>query len=158
MATVSAILKLARAQGLTIGAIESLTGGLLLSALTSVSGASKVVKGGLVAYTDEEKEKLLHISKARLGKYGAISPEVAHDMAKIGRYRLNVDLCVALTGNAGPKASENKPIGLYYLAVATAHEVQVAKFEITGSRTQIRRACVNQALDALEKQIKQSQK
>ncbi len=158
MGTVASILRMARSQGMTLGAVESLTGGLLLSALTGVSGASKVVKGGLVTYTDEEKEKFLHIAKARLRKYGAISEEIAHDMAKIGRYRLNVDLCVALTGNAGPKPSENKPIGLYYLAVATAHEVQVARFEVTGTRAQIRRACVNQALAAIERQLRQSQK
>ncbi|MFA5235828.1 MAG: CinA family protein [Bacilli bacterium] len=158
MGTVASILKLARAQGVTLGAVESLTGGMLLAALTSVSGASKVVKGGLVTYADEEKEKLLHVSKARLQKYGAISPEVAHDMAKMGRYRLNVDLCLALTGNAGPKALENKPIGLYYLALASAHEVQVSRFEATGTRVQIRRACVEQALVAIEKQLRQSHK
>ncbi len=150
MVNVAHILKLAKAKKLTIGAVESLTGGLLLATLTSVSGASKVIKGGLVTYTREEKEKLLHISHVKIAKYGVISEQVAFDMAKMGRYRLNVDICVALTGNAGPKVMEEKPRGLYYLAIATPHEVQVIEVIAAGTRTQVRRACVTRALEELE--------
>jgi nicotinamide-nucleotide amidase len=98
----------------------------------------------------EEKEKLLNISKAKIAKYGVISEQIASDMAKIGRYRLNVDICVALTGNAGPKVMENKPRGLYYLAIATPHDVQVIEILASGTRKQIRRACVKRALEELE--------
>jgi nicotinamide-nucleotide amidase len=146
MREVKTLLKLANELRKTIGTVESITGGALTAALTSVSGASKVIKGGLVTYTNEEKEKLLTISRTLLEKHGAISEAAAHEMAKLGRYRLNVDLCVALTGNAGPTAIENKPIGLFYLAIATPHEVCVKKFMVSGTRTQIRRQAVNAAL------------
>ncbi len=154
MNNVHAILSLARAKNKTIGAVESLTGGMLLAKLTSISGASEVVKGGLVTYTNEEKEKFLHISKARLIKYGAISSEIAGDMAKIGRYRLNVDVCIALTGNAGPRASEGKPVGLVYLGVATPQTVTVEQLNLVGTRTQIRKQAMTHALRLIESTLK----
>jgi nicotinamide-nucleotide amidase len=152
------ILRMARNQNKTIGTVESITGGLLIGALTSVSGASKVIKGSLVTYTNEEKQKFLHIKSERLAKYGAISKEIAHDMAKIGRYQLNVDICIALTGNAGPRAAEGKPIGLYYLAIATPHEVVVERLEEQGTRTQIRKQAINTALNRLEQLLRKDEK
>jgi PncC family amidohydrolase len=154
MREVKQILKSALELGKTIGTVESITGGALTAALTSVSGASKVIKGGLVTYTNEEKEKLLTISKQLLEKHGAISEAAAKQMAKLGRYRLNVDLCVALTGNAGPTAIEGKPIGLFYLAIATPHEVCVKKFIVDGTRTQIMRQAVNAALLEIQRVLK----
>jgi len=154
MREVKQILKLALELGMTIGTVESITGGALTAALTSIGGASKVIKGGLVTYTNEEKEKLLTISKQLLEKHGAISEAAAQQMAKLGRYRLNVDLCVALTGNAGPTAIEEKPIGLFYLAIATPHEVCVKKFLVSGTRTQIRRQAVTAALEEIYRVLK----
>lgn len=154
MRDIREIITRAKQRQLTIGTVESMTGGALVSALTSRSGASKVVKGGLVTYTNEEKEKLLDISHHLLKKRGAISEETALEMAKRGRYRLNVDVCVSLTGNAGPTASEGKPIGLFFLAIATAHETYVKQFEISGTRLQIRRFAVEQALKEINSTLK----
>jgi len=148
-----AVIRLAKSKGLTIGAVESMTGGLLAAALTSVSGASAVFKGGLITYANEEKERLLGIPNGKLKKDGAISDAVAQDMAKLARYRLNVDIAVAVTGNAGPKAIEGKPIGQFYVALCTGNECEAELHEFHGTRRAVRQNAVAVALTMIEKTI-----
>ena len=110
------VLDLCRARGLTIGTAESCTGGLVAARLTSVPGSSDVVAGGVVAYSNELKERELGVSPALLAAHGAVSAEVAAAMAKGARERLGVDVAVAVTGVAGPGGgTPEKPVGLVHL-------------------------------------------
>ena len=110
------VLDLCRARGLSIGTAESCTGGLVAARLTSVPGSSDVVAGGIVAYSNELKERQLGVSPALLAAHGAVSAEVAEAMAKGARERLGVDVAVSVTGVAGPGGgTPEKPVGLVHM-------------------------------------------
>ena len=93
-------------KNLTLGSIESFTGGLFGKTITDVSGASKTFKGALVTYSKELKENLLGIPAAYIEEHGVVSYEVCQQMAIKGQKVLGVDVCVAFTGNAGPETNE----------------------------------------------------
>ncbi|MGL4973962.1 MAG: CinA family protein [Bosea sp. (in: a-proteobacteria)] len=115
------VLALARAHGLTIGTIESCTGGLVSGALTAIAGSSDVVMGGLVTYSNEAKTALARVPAALIEANGAVSEPVARAMAEGGQIALGVDLAVSVTGVAGPGGgSAAKPVGLVHFAVANA--------------------------------------
>lgn len=125
----------------TIGAVESLTGGLFASVMTQKARSSKFFRGALVLYASDLKTQFgINI------KNGTINGDVARQMALIGKKILNVDICVAFTGNAGPQASDNKPVGEVWIAL----NEQVYKLLLAGSRTQIRQQCVDFALKKLQ--------
>ena len=142
-----------REYGYTLGSVESFTGGLFAKEITSVSGASHFFKGALVTYATEEKNRLLGISYEDIDKYGVVSKEIALLMAKNGQKILNVDFCIAFTGNAGPGVMENKEVGEVYLALAYFDQVEVFPFKLKGSREDIQKEGVNNALAILEKKI-----
>ena len=96
------VLDACRTRGLTLGAAESCTGGLVAKRLTDVAGSSDVFRGGVVAYANEVKERLLGVPAALLAEHGAVSAEVAAAMAHGARERLGVDVAVSVTGVAGP--------------------------------------------------------
>jgi len=136
---------------LTIGAVESMTGGLFASAITDIAGASEVFKGGIVAYSSEAKKTLVDVRPETLDEFGAISWEVASEMAYNGRIKLDVDYCLAVTGNAGPTAdSGNQEIGCVFIAVASRDSIWGVPLHLEGSRDEIRRASVNAMLTTLE--------
>ena len=145
--------KLFRQFGRTLGSVESFTGGLFAETITSVSGASHFYKGGLVTYASEEKNRLLGISYETIDKYGVVSQEVAAQMAANAQKLLNVDYCVSFTGNAGPTAMENKPVGLVFIGIAIYDHVEVYRFELKGSRNDIQKEGVKNALEILAKKI-----
>ena len=145
--------KLFRKFGRTLGSIESFTGGLFAETITSVPGASHFYKGGLVTYASEEKNRLLGISYDVIDQYGVVSREVAAMMASNGQKLLNVDYCVSFTGNAGPAAMENKPVGLIYIGIAIYDKVEVYEFNLSGERKDIQKEGVKNALEILEKKI-----
>ena len=147
------LVNLLKEKGLTIGSIESLTGGLFASEITSIPGASKVYKGSIVTYATSEKINLLHIDKDLIDKYGVVSKEVAYLMAEKGRKVLDTDLCVSFTGNAGPTAMEGKPVGLIYIGIAIYDKVEVYEFHLSGDRDTIQNEGVNNALKLLEQKI-----
>src|SRR3954469_14062957 len=99
---------------LTLATCESLTGGLFASVLTQTTGVGQVFKGGLVVYSNEAKTKLAKVSPLTLKKHGAISAECAEEMAQNTQKILGTDLTISFTGNAGPQAQENKPVGLVF--------------------------------------------
>jgi len=140
-------------KGLTLGSVESFTGGLFAKEITAVSGASKFYKGGLVTYATEEKHRLLDISYDVINKYGVVSKEVAELMAKNAQKLLGVDCCVSFTGNAGPEAMENKPVGEVYIGIAIKDRVEVFAYHLSGERNQIQGQGVALALEILEKNI-----
>ena len=153
MANVSEINKLFREKGLTLGSVESFTGGLFAKEITAVSGASHFYKGGLVTYATEEKVRLLGIKQEDVDKFGVVSREIALQMAEKGQKLLDVDYCVSFTGNAGPEAMEGKPVGEVYIALATRKEVNVYPFLFKGNREDIQKEGVNNALEIIKEKI-----
>ena len=113
------IIAAATARALTIGTVESCTGGLIAGALTAIPGSSSVVMAGFITYSNEAKTALARVPKPLLDAHGAVSEEVARAMAEGGRRALDVDIACAVTGVAGPGGgSAAKPVGLVHLAVA----------------------------------------
>ncbi len=127
---------------LTIGSCESFTAGLFCAHLADVSGASSVLKGGLVTYATELKNKIVGIDKEKLERYGVVSKECAIEMAEKAQKIMNVDVCVSFTGNAGPIAWENKPVGLIYCGVAIEENIYVYELQLNMSRNDVREYAV----------------
>lgn len=111
-------IKLLAEKGLTLACAESVTGGMVSSRLVGVAGASKVFKGGAVTYNDAAKADMLGVSSDSLEKYGAVSPEVAEEMAKGALEEFGADIGLSTTGNAGPDAQGKAPVGQVYVCVA----------------------------------------
>ena len=150
MADVQEINSLFRQYGRTLGSVESFTGGLFAKEITAVPGASHFYKGGLVTYASEEKNRLLGISYDVIDQFGVVSKEVATLMAENGRRMLNVDYCVSFTGNAGPDAMEGKPVGEIYIAIASSDGVKVYGYQLNGTREEIQKEGVDNALEQLK--------
>ncbi len=104
---------------LTLGVVESATGGLISHLITNVPGSSEYYKGSITAYSNEIKIQVVGVKEDTLNKYGAVSPQVAIEMAEGGRKVLNTDLCLSDTGIAGPGgATPDKPVGLFYIGLS----------------------------------------
>ena len=140
-----------RERGLTLGSVESFTGGLFAQQITSVGGASKFYKGGYITYATEEKVNLLLIPQSEVDKYGVVSKEIAYHMANNARQLLKVDVCVSFTGNAGPEAMEGKPVGEVHIGIATKESAQVYSLLLKGNRNEIQAQAVDFALEKLLK-------
>jgi nicotinamide-nucleotide amidase len=141
------VLELCRARMLTLATAESCTGGLVAARLTSVPGASDVVAGGVVAYSDEVKRAELDVPADLLERHGAVSAEVAAAMARGARARLGVDLAVAVTGIAGPGGgTSEKPVGLVYLHAEGPDGGLGRELSFPGDRAAIRSRSVAGAL------------
>ena len=153
MADSSEINKLFREKGLTLGSVESFTGGLFAKEITAVSGASRFYKGGLVTYATEEKARLLGISRDDIEKYGVVSEEIAYQMAENGRELLDVDYCVSFTGNAGPEAMEGKPVGEVYIGISNPDGTEVFAFQLKGNREDIQKEGVENAFEIIRNKI-----
>ena len=133
---------------LKISIAESCTGGLLSSAITSVSGTSKIFSVGFVAYSNQSKINLLKVSKNIIRKYGAVSEQVClymvKNVSKIGK----TDMSVSITGIAGPSGgSMIKPVGLVYVGIKKGNRIEVKKYLFKNKgRSYIQRAAVNKSL------------
>ena len=142
-------------RAVTIGTAESCTGGLLAAALTERSGSSAFYFGGISAYANEAKSRLLGVPKDLIVKYGAVSCEVAEAMARGAFQRLGVTYAVSITGIAGPQGgSVDKPVGTVWLGVAGPSGVRAERYLFQGSRDEIRAHTVNKALAALLTELK----
>lgn len=136
-----------RALGWSIATAESVTGGLICALLTNVPGSSEYVRGGIVAYTDGAKMSLLGVPWETLNKHGAVSAECAQWMAGSVRARLKAQVGVATTGYAGPTGGEpDKPIGTVFIAVSTPDGTDVQRYQLRGTRRQIRERAAHMAL------------
>jgi nicotinamide-nucleotide amidase len=141
--------------GYTIATAESCTGGMLSSTLVNCAGVSSVFKEGIVTYSNEAKEHYLGVNKNTLGKYGAVSEETAREMAIGIRRVTKADVGIGITGIAGPDGgSEEKPVGLVYIGMATPQKVKVYKKILQGDRKAIREKTVKNALYELYKELK----
>lgn len=140
---------------LTVGTAESCTGGLVAKRLTDLPGASKVLKGGVVSYTDDVKESLLGVPKNLLAQFGAVSAPVAEAMAKGARDRLQCDLAVSTTGVAGPGPDERgNPQGLIYVSLASPKGCITQKIRVGFlTRDQVRLAATQYSLDMIRRYL-----
>ena len=128
--------QLMRKYRLTLATAESCTGGLIGHRLTEVPGSSDYFLGGIIAYSNEIKERLLGVKLETLLTHGAVSAETAIEMARGARRVLGTDIAVSVTGIAGPGGgTADKPIGLTYIAVTAANYERVERFGWHGDRT-----------------------
>lgn len=127
----------------TIASAESLTGGLFGKMITEISGASSIYRGGIVCYSNEVKEKLLHVPKEVLVTEGAVSETTARILAEEVRRLLKTDIGISFTGVAGPEKSEGKEVGTVYLGVASQNKTEVYLLTLAGSRESIRKRTAN---------------
>ena len=143
------LIKLLTKKKIKIAVVESCTGGLLSSSLTSISGASKIFSLGLVTYSNQAKIKILKVNKNIIKKYGAVSHQccyaMVNNLSKISKANINV----SITGIAGPKGgTKQKPIGLVYIGVKKGSKIKVNKCLFKSKkRSSIQRATVKKALN-----------
>jgi PncC family amidohydrolase len=139
---------------LTIGTVESATGGRIADRMTNVPGSSDYFKGSVVAYSNEVKIALLGVKKATIENYGAVSEQTAREMAQGGRKLLDVDICVSDTGIAGPSGdTPEKPLGLFYLGLAAKDESLSQKRVFPGNREKNKRDAAEAALNMLKQYL-----
>jgi nicotinamide-nucleotide amidase len=135
-------------RNLTISAAESCTGGLIMHRLTNVPGSSRYFLGGVVSYSNELKIRVLGVRDKTLKTVGAVSREVAREMASGVRKLMGSDIGVSTTGIAGPSGgSEEKPVGLVYTAISTKEKTIIEKNIFKGDRWMIKERASQKALD-----------
>ncbi len=154
-----AVVRLLKKYELTLATAESCTGGLVAGRIVNVAGASDVFHQGFVTYSNKAKRKLLDVSKSTIKKYGAVSKETAKEMAVGGAFAADSDLCVAVTGIAGPDGgTEEKPVGLVYMACCLGDKVTVERYQFRGNRSKVREQSVVRALDLVRRTILENHK
>lgn len=148
------VLERARRAGVSLGAAESCTGGLVGGRITEVPGSSDVFVGGVVCYANRLKTELLDVPPALIDEHGAVSEPIARAMADGARRRLAVDLAVSVTGIAGPSGgTEEKPVGTVWFAVASPGGTDAKRVVFLGSRKEIRDRAVQTALYFLNRRL-----
>ncbi|MDA1043757.1 MAG: CinA family protein [Verrucomicrobia bacterium] len=136
----------------TLATAESCTGGLVGHLLTTLPGSSHVYLGGIIAYANNVKVKFLGVTPDQLAMHGAVSAEVAEQMARGIRTALSADYGCAITGIAGPDGgSPEKPVGLVYIGLADGSQCIVNKFVFEGDRHAVKTAASDAALAGLVK-------
>jgi nicotinamide-nucleotide amidase len=143
------IVALLTASGQTVAVAESLTGGLVVAALTSIPGASVVVRGGVVAYATDLKAALLSVPDDLLARHGPVDPGVAAAMAAGVRARLGASYGLSTTGVAGPGPADGKPQGTVFIAVDGPSGHFGSELQLDGDRQQIREQVVRSILSLL---------
>ena len=149
------LIYLLKKKRLKLAIAESCTGGMLSSAITSVSGASKVFTMSLVTYSNQAKMSILKVPKKIIQKYGAVSIQcclsMVNNLSKISKSKM----CVSITGIAGPKGgTKQKPVGLVYIGVKNGKKIVVSKNQFKNKgRNAIQKATVKKALSLILKQL-----
>jgi len=138
----------------TLAVAESCTGGLIAQRMTSVPGSSKYFIEGVVTYSNDSKVRLLGVDKKLIREFGAVSQQVARDMARGVRHRAKTDFGLAVTGIAGPGGgTKDKPVGLVYIALADDAHTEHKKLTIPGDRELVRWRASQAALDMLRRRL-----
>lgn len=144
-------------RGITFSTAESCTGGGIGAAVTQVSGASAVYRGGVISYCNDVKHRLLKVSQQALDTLGPVSQPVACQMAEGVRAACDSDYGLSVTGLAGPNGDgSGKPVGLVYIGCAGAGGTVVWEFHFSGGREQVRQQAVIAALTLLTELVTQS--
>lgn len=146
------------AKGWSVSAAESCTGGLVMHRLTNIPGSSAYVQGGVVVYSYESKETLLHVRPETLLTYGAVSEETAVELVRGVIALFGTDVAVSITGIAGPGGGmPGKPVGLTYLAVATKGGLLRAEHHVwSGDREAVKSASADCALEMILNAVEQA--
>jgi nicotinamide-nucleotide amidase len=138
----------------TLALAESCTGGCIAHRLTNVPGASAVLRGGFVTYSNESKQNLLGVEANTLAAHGAVSEPVARQMAEGARQRLNADYALAVTGIAGPSGgTPTKPVGTVFIALAAPDETVVEHQINAWDRETFKQVTAQQAMDLLRRKV-----
>ena len=149
-----AVVDLLVANNLTVSTVESCTGGMVAARLINVSGVSEVFKMGHITYSNKAKKKILGVKKRTLEKHTAVSAEVAKEMVKGVELVSKADVCVSITGLAGPEGgTEKKPVGLVYIACSVKGKTVVKEYHFNGNRSKIRENATASALILMRKCI-----
>ncbi|WP_049573574.1 CinA family protein [Nonomuraea sp. SBT364] len=163
MADVAAVVAELARQEVTLAVAESLTGGLIGAEVTSVPGASRVFRGGVISYATELKQELLGVPAELLRREGAVHPAVAAAMAAGVARLCGAGYGLAVTGVAGPEAQDGQPVGTVYVAVYEAvhaaagrpgGELWGRRLSLSGVRARIREETVDEAIDLLASVLK----
>ncbi|WP_377643416.1 CinA family protein [Oryzobacter terrae] len=141
-------------RGLTVATAESLTGGLVCAALTSVPGASAVVRGGVVAYASDVKASVLGVDAEVLAALGAVCAPVAEQLATGVGEVVGCDVGLSTTGVAGPDPADGQPVGTVFVGAAGPWGILVEQHALTGDREQVRAASVDAVLTLLERGLR----
>jgi nicotinamide-nucleotide amidase len=145
---------LLRQKGLTLGIVESASGGLISHLITNVPGSSDYYKGSVTAYSNEVKVRVVGVKEATINQYGAVSAEVAEEMAQGGKKILAADICLADTGIAGPSgAAPGKPVGLFFIGLAHGAKTLTRKYNFKGDREQNKQSAAEAALGWLKEYL-----
>ena len=145
---------LLRQKGLTLGVVESATGGLISHLITNIPGSSDYYKGSVTAYSNEVKIKVVGVKEDTINRYGAVSHQVAEEMAQGGRKILAADICLADTGIAGPSgATPGKPVGLFYIGLSHQAGTCSQKHYFQGDREQNKLDAAEAALSWLKEYL-----
>jgi nicotinamide-nucleotide amidase len=144
-------IELLRKKGLTLGVTESATGGLISHIITNVPGSSEIYRGSVTAYANQTKTNVLGVKTETLQQYGAVSSQVAEEMALGGCRMLAADICISDTGIAGPGgATPDKPAGLFYLGLAHRLTAYSQKHLFHGDREENKERAARAALEWLK--------
>lgn len=145
------LIEVLAARGMTLAVAESVTGGRLVAALTSVPGSSAVVRGAVVAYHPDLKVQLLDVDPDELAALGPVCSEVAAQMAHGARVSLGATYAMATTGEAGPESASGQPVGTVHVAVSGPSATTTRQLDLRGGREEIQSASVAAALRLLAK-------
>lgn len=156
MSLANDVLEAAKSKGVMIATAESCTGGLVFAALTDIAGSSAVMERGFVTYTNDAKQELLGVSSKTLDAVGAVSEDVAKEMAEGAVSNSKAQIAVSITGIAGPGGSEHKPEGRVCFGITNGKSTitETVEFGALG-RENVRKAAQNHALSLLQKAISQ---
>ncbi len=139
-----------REKGLTVFTAESCTGGLISKMLTDVSGASSVVLGGIVSYTNEIKESLLGVDPETIDTYTAVSEQCCHEMAEGARRVSGADIGISTTGYAsGGEGVPPDMAGVVYIGISDRYGTSVLRLSLDGTRDEVRRGAASELLETL---------
>lgn len=149
------ILEILKENSYTLASAESLTGGRFIDQFISVPGASAVIAGSVVSYQTQAKENVLHIPKSLIEEKGTVSEQCAREMAEQVQKQMQSVISISFTGNAGPNASEGKPVGSVYIGLKIGNQDTVVKaFQFSGSRENIRNRTVKKGMELLFNTLK----
>ncbi|MFG1702332.1 CinA family protein [Nonomuraea sp. M3C6] len=155
MADVAEVLSMLVSRAATVAVAESLTGGLIGAAITSVSGSSKAFRGGVISYATDLKRELLGVPEELLRREGAVHPEVAAAMAAGVARLCGATYGLAVTGVAGPEPQDGRPVGTVHAAVSgPGGQIWARELRLRGSRERIRVKTVDEAVDLLSGVLK----
>lgn len=143
--------------GMTFSVCESCTGGMLGSSITRTPGSSRYFLGGIIAYDNSVKNRVVGVPFSLINTFGAVSAEVAESMAESTRARLKSDVCVSITGIAGPGGgSKGKPVGLVFICLAKGAFRQTKRYRFSGNRETIRTKACAAAFELLINMLEKS--